>query len=79
MGEIFEFESRARSRSDTTMASYRPSLFHCFQADGISDKDPKFLPEDRFSDSDSSDNVDLKNVSTSSRLSTSKSRLKDNK
>ena len=64
LGEIFEFESRARSRSGITMASYRPCLFDCFQADGsvdeISGNDQKFLTDDRFSDSDSSDHVVLR-------------------
>ena len=53
------------------MASDRPSLFDYFQANGsgdeISDNDPDFLPEDRFSDSDSSYDIDLRNVSNSSR------------
>ena len=77
-GEIFEFESRARSRSNLisrsapAMALYRPSLFDCLQAGGsveeISYNDPELLPEDRFSDS--SDDVGLRNISfsTSSRL-----------
>ena len=71
-----------RSRSCDAMASYDHWLFDCFQADGsvdvISDSDPEFLPKDRFSDGDSSDDVDIRNVSTSSRHSTSKSRPKDN-
>ena len=65
------------------MASYKPCLFDCFPAEGceeeISDNDPEFLPEDRFSDCDSSDDINLRNVSISSRLSTSKSRPKDKK
>ena len=63
--------SLIRSRSGATMASDRPSLFDYFQANGsgheISDNDPDFLPEDRFSDSDSSYDIDLRNVSNSSR------------
>ena len=42
-GELDLDKSLIRSRSGTTMASYRPSLLDCFQADGsgdeISDKD----------------------------------------
>ena len=45
------------------MSSYKPCLFDCFPADGpveeISDNDPEFLPEDRLSHCDSSDDVDL--------------------
>ena len=61
----------------------RSSLFDCFQADGsvgeISDNNPQLPSIDRFNDSGFGDDVDLRNVSTSSRLSTSKWRPKDNK
>ena len=74
-GEIFEFESRARSRSNLmrsrsapAMALYRPSLFDCLQAGGSVEEISYNDPEDRFSDS--SDDVGLRNISfsTSSRL-----------
>ena len=66
------------------MAWYRPGLFNCFQADGsldaISDTNPEFLPHARFSDSNSSDHVDLEMFQLQAGwLSTSKSRRKDNK
>ena len=60
------------------MALNRPSLIDCFQADVSGDKiwnDSESLLKGRFRGSDSSDN-DPRNVSTSSRISTSKSRPK---
>ena len=47
--------------------------------DENSDNDPEFLPEDTFSECDSSDHVNLKKRFNFSRINTSKSRSKDNK